>query len=820
MTLSSTTSKIQYTGNGSSVSFSFPYVFFVPSDLSVTLFDTSLNQAVTPAPVLNGAGTYDYTVSGTQDAVSGEYLTGAAVVFNTAPLGNHRITVARAVAALQQTAFVDNSKFPASAVNAALDRLTMLVQQVISWFAGALQFPASDPAGLNATLPPAVMRAGMSLGFDAAGNVIAVAPIGHWRGAWASGTVYAVGDVVQDGAAGANTGNLYYCLVANTGGTWAADLAGGDWSLAVNVAAVTAAAAAAAASATTASGAATTATTEAGISTTQAAALASANTAAAAATTASGAATTATTEAGIATTQAGNASTSATAAAASAGSLTGTSTTSLPVATGSTTFATQAGKTFASGWITAQSAGTPSASMSGLVTSYTGTNLVLNVVETTGAGTHADWNLSVAGGIGATGPTGASGSIPIGTAGGTVNAITVTIAGATASDQQVIEVVCGGANTSTTPTLNLNSGTAYTITARGGQPLVLGDIGAVGFTGLFEYNAAHTRWELQNPCGGTAALANTGTSGATVPLLNGNNIHSGTETFAAMASMSGAAFNEAQGTNIASASTTAIGAATGNYINITGTTTITAFDTVQAGTRRKLNFNGAVLLTYNATSLILPGAANYTTAAGDMFEFTSLGGGNWACTGYALASGKSIVAPSGSMTLVGSYSVGTGATFDVTGLAAGYDYVFMLDGIGQTGGDGYRLYMRMQTGGSTWQTSGYRYIAAAEDSTSGAWNNVVGSNSDNQIISQVNTGITAVSGAVCGMITLINPANTSRYPQIQWDLTSSTSARVMRDVGTGQYATGGVALTGLRLYWQGGYNFAYGTVNVYKIAKV
>lgn len=96
--------------------------------------------------------------------------------------------------------------------------------------------------------------------------------------------------------------------------------------------------------------------------------------------------------------------------------------------------------------------------------------------------------------------------------------------------------------------------------------------------------------------------------------------------------------NEAQATNIASATTTNIGAANGNYINITGTTTIVSFDVVQAGTRRILNFNGALILTYNGTSMILPGGVNITTAIGDTATFISLGGGNWVCTQYTIAS--------------------------------------------------------------------------------------------------------------------------------------------------------------------------------------
>jgi hypothetical protein len=100
--------------------------------------------------------------------------------------------------------------------------------------------------------------------------------------------------------------------------------------------------------------------------------------------------------------------------------------------------------------------------------------------------------------------------------------------------------------------------------------------------------------------------------------------------------------DEAKGADIASAGTTNIGAATGNYVNITGTTTITAFDTVQAGVRRELQFNGILTLTYNASSLILPTSANITTAAGDTATFISLGSGNWICTHYQRRSGLAL----------------------------------------------------------------------------------------------------------------------------------------------------------------------------------
>lgn len=94
--------------------------------------------------------------------------------------------------------------------------------------------------------------------------------------------------------------------------------------------------------------------------------------------------------------------------------------------------------------------------------------------------------------------------------------------------------------------------------------------------------------------------------------------------------------------DVASAATTDIGAATSNRVRITGTTTITSLGSIAAGACRTVTFAGALTLTHNATSLILPGGANITTAAGDVAEFESLGAGNWRCTGYMRANGRAL----------------------------------------------------------------------------------------------------------------------------------------------------------------------------------
>ena len=87
----------------------------------------------------------------------------------------------------------------------------------------------------------------------------------------------------------------------------------------------------------------------------------------------------------------------------------------------------------------------------------------------------------------------------------------------------------------------------------------------------------------------------------------------------------------------ASASTVDLSTVDGTYVHITGTTTITAFWTLKAGIMRVVRFAWILTLTHNATSLILPTAANITTAANDTMILVSEWSGNWRVVAYQRA---------------------------------------------------------------------------------------------------------------------------------------------------------------------------------------
>jgi hypothetical protein len=133
----------------------------------------------------------------------------------------------------------------------------------------------------------------------------------------------------------------------------------------------------------------------------------------------------------------------------------------------------------------------------------------------------------------------------------------------------------------------------------------------------------------------TDSLARDGqtTPTANIPLGGFRIINLGNGTSATDAATLGQVDGRAE-IDLASASTTNIGAEASNNVRITGTTTITSFGTAASGITRQLRFAASVTLTYNATSLILPGNSNITTHAGDTATAVSLGSGNWVIVSF------------------------------------------------------------------------------------------------------------------------------------------------------------------------------------------
>lgn len=118
---------------------------------------------------------------------------------------------------------------------------------------------------------------------------------------------------------------------------------------------------------------------------------------------------------------------------------------------------------------------------------------------------------------------------------------------------------------------------------------------------------------------------------------------------------------------LASATTVDLGAAPQSTLTISGTATITGFgSSAKAGILKVLRFTGAATIAHNATSLIVPGGVNVTTAAGDQAVVAHLGNGNWSVAAYTKASGQALQNP----------SVPVGAVIPYAGFTAPADFAF------------------------------------------------------------------------------------------------------------------------------------------------
>lgn len=138
-------------------------------------------------------------------------------------------------------------------------------------------------------------------------------------------------------------------------------------------------------------------------------------------------------------------------------------------------------------------------------------------------------------------------------------------------------------------------------------------------------------------------------------------------TFTGTVTMNGAAIDEAAEFEVSASAATSIGAAQSNNVRIAGAATITVFDAVASGIVRRVRFTGVCTLTHNATSLVLPGGANITTAVGDSLVAESFGGGNWKVLFYQKATG--LVPGLGTMAVQNANAVAvTGGTLDAVAI--------------------------------------------------------------------------------------------------------------------------------------------------------
>ena len=307
MTISTTTIKNSYSGDGSATSFNYTFKVTDQDDIDVIIRSSDGTETTKTIST-------HYTVSGVGNA------SGGSVVFTTGnvPANGETVVLRRDTPQTQGVDLIENDPLPANTLEDALDKATSISQELQEQVDRSLKISRTNTMTSTEFTTSSTDRANKVLSFDSSGELAVTQELGTFKGNWAASTTYAVRDIVKD----TSTNNIFIALTAHTSSgsqplTTNTDSA--KWSLIVDAATATTQATNAASSATAAASSATTATTKASEASTSATNAASSATASASsATSASSSASTATTKASEASTSATNAASSATAAATSA----------------------------------------------------------------------------------------------------------------------------------------------------------------------------------------------------------------------------------------------------------------------------------------------------------------------------------------------------------------------------------------------------------------------------------------------------------------------------------------------------------------------
>ena len=357
MTVSSTTTKNSYSGDGSTTVFAYTFKIFDEADVTVILRATDGTETTQTIST-------NYTVSGVGNAGGGN------VTFTTAPTSSQTVVLIRETSRTQNTDYTPNDPFPAESHEDALDKLTFMVQELEEELGRSIKVSKTNTITSTEFTIGATDRANKIFAFDSDGDFAVTQEIGSFRGTDGTTTTaaYKERDIVKSTTA-AQLDNVYIALQDSPVGTLLTNTT--YWALLVDAYSAASAsttattkAAEAATSATNAATSASTATTKASEASTSAtsaetaktaaetaqsaaeSAQASAEAAQTAAETAQTAAETAETNAETAETNAGtsetNAATSATTASTKATEAATSATNAATSATTATTKATEA----------------------------------------------------------------------------------------------------------------------------------------------------------------------------------------------------------------------------------------------------------------------------------------------------------------------------------------------------------------------------------------------------------------------------------------------------------------------------------------------
>ena len=201
MTISSTTVKNSYSGNGTLDTFNYTFKIFANADIQVIIRDATGTETVKNL-------TTHYTVTGAGSA------SGGTIVFTSGniPTATETVVLRRASPQTQSIDYIANDAFPAESHEEGLDRSMMAIQQLQEEVDRSIKLSRTNTMNSTEFTVGDTDRAGKIFGFDSNGELVVSQELGTFKGNWSASTTYAARDIVKD----TSTNNIFLC---NTGHT-------------------------------------------------------------------------------------------------------------------------------------------------------------------------------------------------------------------------------------------------------------------------------------------------------------------------------------------------------------------------------------------------------------------------------------------------------------------------------------------------------------------------------------------------------------------------------------------------------------------------
>jgi hypothetical protein len=202
MTISSTTVRNSYSGDGTTDTFTYNFKIFQDSDIQVII--RSANGTETIKTI-----TTHYTVTDAGVA------SGGTVVFTAGniPTATETVVLRRNIPQTQAIDYIANDPFPAESHEEGLDRATMAIQQIQEEVTRSLKLSKTNTMTSTEFTVGAADRANKILAFDAAGEISVTQELGTYRGTDTTITTeaYVQRDIVKSTSA-TQLNNVYICV--------------------------------------------------------------------------------------------------------------------------------------------------------------------------------------------------------------------------------------------------------------------------------------------------------------------------------------------------------------------------------------------------------------------------------------------------------------------------------------------------------------------------------------------------------------------------------------------------------------------------------